>query len=259
LDLSRYEPLAGFAPSKKIASEPTNVYIGMETSATPPVAGIWEIATGNLIWAEEGTLTLAWNYAGTQLLAARELSAKAEDKQHYLFERHSWPQDYLISQCSVQLPFSAWPYDLWVAPSNTLAVMRWVDQGMSGWEAILLKNNGDVHLKGADFRLMSGEAIQCYPALSADERYAVSGYQTIYRTTDTGHQVPLTHGRYEVGRIVVIDIRNSNFREITIDDAVPAKLHGTASKWTDVPIFLDNQRFTIALPSGAKRIFDVTS
>jgi hypothetical protein len=52
-----------------------------------------------------------------------------------------------------------------------------------------------------------------------------------------------------------MDLRARAFRSILVDDAVPAKLHGTAARWVELPMFLDETRFTLTLPTGATRVF----
>jgi len=260
-DFSHCEPLAGALPTKEIAHHPAGAYMAMETSQMPPALGIWETATGSPVWTEAGALALAWTPDGSELLLVREdrpsriPKALAEAPDGYTFERRLWPQDDLASSCPLRLPFSAWPVDIWVASTGTLAAVRWMDQGASGWEPMLLRRRGDAHLLGAGFELASEVGVYAHPTLSPDGRFAVSGYQTTYKTLPTGTRTPLVRGRFEVGRVVVIDIPAGTSRDIVLDDAVPAKLHGTAARWGEVPVFWNTEHFELLLPTGAKRIY----
>lgn len=264
---SRFELLAGILPVKEIARHPAGTYVALEVVQTSPVVGIWETATGALVWTEAGVLAAAWAPDGSELLIVREdqpvghgdaaADALENASADYIFERRLWPRDALVSSCPLQLPYSGWPVDLWVAPTATLVAVRWMDQGASGWEVVLLRSAGDVHLVGAGFELASEIGIDSHPTLSPDGRYAVVGYQTTYQALPGGRQMPLQHGRFDVGRVVVIDLLAGTYREIVIDDMVPAKLHGTATRWNDAPIFLDARRFELLLPTGAKRIYSV--
>jgi hypothetical protein len=260
--LARYEPLDGLGPSKEVARHPSGAYVALETAHVSPQVGIWETATGVLLWAEPGTLFVQWALGGSVLLVVRENSTHARDKagderDGYDFERWSWPQGERDSKCAINLPFSAWPADLWVAPSASLVAVQWVDQGASGWEVVAQTGVGDRQLLGAGFELASELGTQTHPVLSPDERYAVSGYQTIYDSTPWGGEIPRAHGRFEVGRCVIIDIAAGTHHDLLIDDAVPLKLHGTAARWTDLPTFIDSEQFTLQLPTGAKRVYSV--
>ncbi len=112
-----------------------------------------------------------------------------------------------------------------------------------------------MHLAGAGFQLDSGAAVDTHPVLSPGGRYAISGYQTLHVTSRDGHLAPRQRGRFEVGRVVVMDLQARTFREILVDDAVPAKLHSTAARWVELPMFLDETHFTMTLPTGATRVF----
>lgn len=258
--LARFELLGNALPSKEVAHHPTSTYVAMETDQTPPAVGIWEVTTGSLVWADAGALALAWTHDGEQLLVIREerRASQPDDMQDaYVFERRLWPRDSLESSCLLQLPYSAWPYDLWVASTDTLAIVHWMDQGASGWEVMLIQRFGDVHLVGAGFEVASEVGIEGQPTVSPNRRFAVSGYQSVYKTLPEGAQVLMQRGRFEAGRIVVIDILAGTYRDIVVDDAVPAKLHGTAARRVDAPQFLDRERFEVMLPTGAKRIYSV--
>lgn len=267
LDFSHFEPLAGSRPTQVVARHPAGGYLALETTGTaeaPPELGVWEAATGMLVWADEGVAALAWTTDGAQLLLCARMGAPAADVDADAdadvgtpgrFERRSWPADELLDTCTFTLPQTLWPQDLWVESGGRLAAVRWVDQGGSGWEPIVLSPAGDMHLAGAGFTLDSGVAVETHPVLSPSGRYAVSGYQTLHATTRDGFEVPRQRGRFEVGRIVVMDLHARTFRSILVDDAVPAKLHGTAAGWVDLPVFLDETHFKVMLPTGATRVF----
>ena len=94
-----------------------------ELAGAPPAVGIWEAATGALVWAYEGAAALAWTADGTQLLLW-ELGTPDADgdiKTPGSFERRSWPTDALLGACTFALPWTRWPHDLWVAPGAQLA------------------------------------------------------------------------------------------------------------------------------------------
>ncbi len=207
------------------------------------------------MWAYEGAAALAWTADGTQLLLWALPTPEADVGTPGRFERRSWPADVPLYACTFALPWTPWPHDLWLAPDARLAAVRWVDEGLSGWEPIALSGAGDMHLAGAGFQLDSGAAVDTHPVLSPGGRYAISGYQTLHVTSRDGHLAPRQRGRFEVGRVVVMDLQARTFREILVDDAVPAKLHSTAARWVELPMFLDETHFTMTLPTGATRVF----
>jgi hypothetical protein len=205
---------------------------------------------------------LAWLKQGSEIvfLADRPSIEKSEqvyEQRSFLFERRTWPDTTLISSCEVSLPWGA-PENMLVSPHSNLVVLRWLTEGASGWEFVILSEAGDFQLQEAGFEIDGPAAIYVSPAFSPDGRYAVSGYHTKF-VAEKGHSWPLQRGRYEVGCITVICIPEGTFHEIIISDAVPVKLHGTASQSLDVPVFLDNERFMTMLPTGAKRTFPVTA
>jgi len=193
------------------------------------------------------------------LVASASLSDQGASltQQEYIFERRLWPEDTSVSSCRFHfcVPRAPWPHDIWLATTGKLAIGRWLDQGGSGWEPIIISDLGDTHLPRAGFRLDSEVAIQMSPGMSPSGRYAASGYETKYTSTSDGLETPVLHGRYVVGSVTVIDLHSAAFWQITITDAVPAKLHGTASRWTDTPVFTSEEEFTLMLPTGSKRIF----
>jgi hypothetical protein len=261
VDFSRFEPLAGSRPALVVARHPAGDLLALQTLSeaadVAPALGIWEEATGALVWTYEGVAGLVWTADGAQLLLWKLPTADAalDVRTPGRFERRSWPADAPLSACAFALPWTPWPRDLWVAPDGALAAVRWVDEGLSGWEPVILSPMGDAHLAGAGFMLDSEVATDTHPVLSPSGHYAVSGYQTVHVTSREGFLVPRQQGRFEVGRVVVMDLRAHTFRDILLDDAVPAKLHGTAARWSELPAFLDETRFSLTLPTGATRVF----
>lgn len=212
---------------------------------------------------------MEWTHSGTQLLVVREDQSvsvqrpgaptigdeRGEREPCYVVDRWNWPAGQRESTCTLHLPYSAWPVNLWIASTDTLVAVRWMDQGASGWEPVVIRPAGDPQVRGAGFELASEVSVETYLALSPDERFAVSGYQTVYRSTPHGQQAPQHRGRFEVGRIVMITISAATYRDILVGDAVTAQRHGTAVRWTDIPLFLDPERFQVQFPTGAKRTY----
>lgn len=210
-------------------------------------------AAGMLAWLKQGSEIM--------LLADRpsiDKSRSVYEQRSFLFERRTWPDTVLISSCEVSFPWCA-PENMLVSPHENLVVMRWLTEGVSGWEFVVLSDAGDFHLQGAGFEIDGPAAFYASPAFSPDGRYAVSGYHTKLVEDKKGYSILLQRGRLEVGGITVICIPEGKFHEITLSDVVPAKLHGTASQSLDEPVFLDNERFMTMLPTGAKRTYSVKS
>ena len=260
VDFSRFEPLAGSRPILACARNPTGGYLALqalsEVAGAAPALGIWEEATGALVWVYEGAAALAWTADGAQLLLWALTAPEVNVGTLGRFARRSWPPDVPLGSCTFALPWTPWPRDLWVAPGAQLAAVRWVDEGLSGWEPIVLSQAGDTHLAGAGFQLDSGAAVETHPVLSPGGRYAVSGYQTLPATSRGGLLVARQRGHFEAGRVVVMDLHARTSRDIRIADAFPAKLHGTASSWVELPVFLDETHFSVTLPTGATHVFN---
>jgi hypothetical protein len=263
VDFSKFEPLSGAQPARVIARHADGVFIAMETDSPQPAIGVWDSATGQAVWTQEGALAFAWNHDGSQIILVESASASdptsSTDRQQYVFDRRLWPADTSVSRSHFHycVPWEPWPYDIWLAPRSKLALVRWADQGVTGWEPIILSDAGDIHLAGAGFQIDSEVAVEMSPGISPGGRYAANGYQTKHTLTSHGNQIPLTQGRYEVGFITIIDLYKASFHQITLADAVPAKLHGAASRWTDMPVFTSDEEFMLMLPTGSKRTFRV--
>jgi hypothetical protein len=169
VDFSHLEPVASSRPALVVARHPTGGLLALQTlsevAGVAPALGIWEEATGALVWTYEGAAGPAWTADGAQLLLWTLPTADAAigDGTPGRFERRSWPADTLLSACTSALPWTPWPRDLWVAPGGQLAAVRWVDEGLSGWEPIVLSPMGDAHLAGAGFVLDSEVAVATHP------------------------------------------------------------------------------------------------
>ncbi len=154
-----------------------------------------------------------------------------------------------------------WPDNLLISPQSNLVVLRWLDQGFSGWEFILLRKTDDFHLKEARIELDSEVEAFTQPAFSPDGRYAVSGYHTQFNPAfpawEAAHWKIAQQGRYEVGGVTVLRLLDGTSYRIPIADAVPIKLHGTASHFFEPPVFLDNDHFLVLLPTGANKTYQI--
>ena len=56
------------------------------------------------------------------------------------------------------------PDNLLISPQGNLAVARWLDQGASGWEFVLLKESGDFYLRKRELNLIV--KVRCLPDLA---------------------------------------------------------------------------------------------
>lgn len=264
LDFSRYEPLEGQRPYRLLDRHPTGAYLALAAPGEQTSAAVWESQTGKLVWVPKGAILLSWLEHGAQVVQVKEprdLERPPEQEdQLYLFERQHWPDGPLISRCLVTLSQGE-PESLVVSPHGNLVVLRWIDQGASGWEFIHLRETGDVHLKEAGLEIDSEVAVSTQPAFSPDGRYAVSGYHAQFNTAapawESAHWKIAQRGRYEVGCVTVIRLFDGTCYQIPIADTVPVKLHGTSSRSLDPPSFLDSQHFLVRFPTGAKRRYQV--
>lgn len=264
IDFSRYEPFQGQHPYRLLDRHPSGAYVALATSGEQTRVAVWENQTGKLAWAPKGAVLLSWVEHGEQSVLVRQPPDREhppEQEDHLsLFERQSWPDGPLISRCSVALSQGE-PESLVVSPHGNVVVLRWLDQGASGWEFIHLRETGDVHLREAGIEIDSEVAVSTQPAFSPDGRYALSGYHAQLNTAapawEAAHWKIAQRGRDEVGCVTVIRLLDGTCYQIPIADAVPAKLHGTSSRSLDPPTFLDSQHFLVLLPTGTKRLYQV--
>jgi hypothetical protein len=102
---------------------------------------------------------LAWLKQGSEivLLTDRpsiEKSERVYEQHSFLFERRTWPDTALISSCEVSFPWCG-PENMLVSPHENLVVMRWLDEGVSSWEFVILSETGDFQL--LTFRLFKAK------------------------------------------------------------------------------------------------------
>lgn len=172
MDFSKFEPLSGAQPARVITRHPDGVYIAMETDSLQPAIGVWDSATGQAVWMQEGVLALVWSHDGSQIMLVESTSASdptpSTDRQRYIFDRRLWPADMSVSGSLFHfcVPWEPCPYDIWLAPTAKLALVRWADQGATGWEPIILSDTGDIHLAGAGFEIDSEVAVEMFPGIS---------------------------------------------------------------------------------------------
>jgi hypothetical protein len=68
MDFLKFEPLSGAQPARVIARHADGVFIAMEIDSPQPAIGVWDSATGQAVWTQEGALAFAWNHDGSQII-----------------------------------------------------------------------------------------------------------------------------------------------------------------------------------------------
>ncbi len=266
-NFSRYERVYGQNPRRVVARHPSGHYVAMEYYYQQEWnVAVWEEETGKVAWTQERTKNLCWLKQGTEVALLTKRTAYGRLGAPYeqdIFERRTWPGNTLISSCRVTWAWG-WPDSIVVSPYDNLAAIRYLDEGISGWEFVIISDTGDYQLRGAGVETIGNQpAIHTFPGFSPDGRCAVSGYHTKFVENKLGYLAPLERNSFEIGYIMVICILEATYYAIPIRDAVPAKLAEDDLDDADETIaptqsvFLDNEHFTTTFPTGEKRTYHV--
>jgi hypothetical protein len=257
-------------------------------------SALWDSSTGKIVWAPEYTIAMAWRPDGNQIGMLRErydynpsahqiIGSPLQSEFTYTWERRSWPEKTLISACRIQMP-TGWPDTLAISPRHNLAVFQWFDQEESGLEFITLTDEGDFQLQDAGLPFSAsvrpiclrkngngypiGSSLATTPTISLDGRYIVFGWQdkwvwwadlapNQYLKDDTPSRV----GLCQVGKVEIIDWDERRVRTIDVMVDLPVgwkpPFLDTPKELLYDPQFIDNEHFTLHLPTGEIRTYSV--
>jgi hypothetical protein len=205
----------------------------------------------------------------------------------YTFVHATWPELSFIDSCGLAFP-TGWPVDLVISPREDLAIVKWRDQEESGLEFVALgekdpqqiENTGLQHL--APLALTGGKGgggfplntpLVFRPVFSPDGHYIVLTWQDeavwwssdAYSADDSGKIVPPVSlgGEFTTGTVTIIDWQERTHRSIPLVERLLAgwrpepRDDGGEGLLIEPPIFVDDEYFTLALPTGEMRTFSV--
>lgn len=267
MNLNEFELLQGEEPFLLLDRHPDGIYVAMHVeTADTYSAAVWNTETKLLAWSPENAHALAWFHEGTQI-AALENPILSED---FLFSVYSWPQTRLLRQCALHFPMG-YVFDLFISPTNDLALCQWTDQSEFGFEFISIQDDSVTYLAKDGFCNRKTN-FSTRPLFSPDGRIWVCCYQHVsswWVDEDTIEHFyrPRKGGKREIGGVMVFR-RTQQVNEIPLTVTVPAgylppglqSSEGTAEevKYISDPVFIDAHHLLVRLPSGESQVYDLS-
>jgi hypothetical protein len=278
IDLSRYERLGGARPTALISSHPDEQYVALHVSGSPlNRAGIWEVATGRLVWEPSDTVALSWMPDGGEMLLIRDLYQRAPDhpamivsalQQEYAWslERRSWPERNRLRTCPLQLS-TGWFDDVVVSPRGDLAAAYWQEQDCAGFELVALGAVEDRQLEDGSCSVETNWATG--PVFSPDGRYLLPatgpGSLRWAPAADEDPNTPSPGGRFRVGDLLVYNVDTRERQVLHVHADIPAgwlpdEPESGEAELLQLTEFVTDTTFRVKLPSGDWRVLtlDVT-
>ena len=257
-------------------------------------SAVWDEQSGALLWAPENTIAMAWLHHGTQIALLRErydyqpemhkiLGSPLQSEFTYTWERRTWPRQELISSCSLTMP-TGWPVTLVTSPHSDLAAFQWLDQSEGGLEFLALSEQGDVQLMQTGLPILESVTDLCFrsdgngfplgsnlmspPAFSPDGRYLVVAWQQNWEWWIDESNNPLDpsilQSVCQIGYVEVLDWEDRHVWEVAITTVLlpgwpPSDLDDevTASLFLHPPLFIDDEHFTLLLPTKEIKTYSV--
>jgi hypothetical protein len=269
IDFNTFETFEGEKPYLLLDQHPDGNYLAMQIATTDVfLAAIWNTETRRLAWFPEEAYGLAWLRQGTQIAAFQNTNPWLSDD--FLFSTYSWPQGFLLQQCPLRFPLG-YMFDLFISPSNDLAVCRWTDQCEFGFEFVTLTDQGVIQL-GQQGYMNRKTNYSTRPVFRPDGLFWICCYQdntSWWADEDTleSYNKPGKGGKREIGAAMVFQGTNY-LGEIPLIVTVAAgylppgirTIEGIPHDMVYVsdPVFLDADHIIVRLPSGESQIHDLS-
>lgn len=227
-------------------------------------AGVWEASSGRLVWEPPDATAMCWSPDERYVLLIREwidLSVQHVPwligplgKPRYRLELLTWPDRRSVGRCQLgsTLPddeFVGWYDFVVVSPRGDLAAIRWVDDYNAGVVLISLTGEELEETRRPGIRAR-WNAIHG-PVFSPDGRVlAMTCGDWRVNETDKAED--------RSGWIWLYNSLNQRIWEIPLQPELPAGWSmDDWETWIGEPRFVTNTQFSISLPGGQERSYDL--
>jgi hypothetical protein len=242
----------------RIQRHPTAAAIALSLYGAGGVAGVWDSATGALLWLPgDGAADTAWSPDGSEIyvLAARFGLAPNGGIAHRLL-RYSWPGRELQEELIFGVP-SGGVRSLTISPRGRFAAVM-AFQGPE-WYVEVIGLSAEMRQLGIGHRMETWHGDP--PEFSPEERYLVSlaGPGPFWWVPgdleDEADAAPAEGGEYEIGEVCLHDLKlnRTTRHRIVVDLPEGWRPREQIDDWTTIwgPVFLEERSFRIWLPDRA--------
>ena len=276
---TRFRPHRKCQPKVLLDRHPDGRHVALQVQdvmARFEQVGVWDLVSGDLLWAPDDAILLAWADAGRQVLALTSeyrpgpshppiLASPLQSEFTHRLDRWSWPERRLLGSCEVRFPTGG-AMELAGSPAGGLATVTWLEQDCAGFVLVQLGQ------EGGDFQLGAAGEFEAYftkpnllqgPVFSPDGRYAVAACSRRSWWAPGGNfETPSPGGRIKAGHVAVLDTRALNVTEREVVTEVPAGWLPQHSPLVDnevmgEPEFTGPRTCRIVLPTGAIESFEL--
>jgi hypothetical protein len=277
--LARLESLDGNQPFQILDRSPdTAVFVGQIISSARYErrrSALWTTESGKVLWSPEGVSGMAWFPDNISLGVVYSqysyqpdlhtiIGSPLQREFSYAFVQVSWPELTLIGSCELS-PLLGMPIDLTISPRGDHATILWCDQTASGLSFVQTENAELIELSQFWYDIASD--IVTRPVWSRDGKHLAFGWQEAEvwwatNPTEPDEEEPAAGGHYVIGHLTILDLEHQIAQTYPLADDIPPgwlpipDLKGTSGFLRD-PVFLDNARVVITLPTGKKLAFAV--
>lgn len=246
----------GYRPVLLLDTHPDGRYVALRTEQYE--SAIWEQKSNRLVWAPSYAIALSWLKRGSQIAGLFE----PEDSS-FEFTLFSWPERQMLQTCPVVISWGGGRfYDFRISPQETFALCRWWDQTEFGFEWLDITPQAIKQDISAGFFLEGTNEVS-QPVFSPNGHLWACAYKMdeIWWATDPEDpdpDQPARGGEYNIGALLIFHGKTRPPQTIPLVATIPPgwlpdKPLEEALMIAD-PVFLDDYRIQIRLPSGEVQI-----